>query len=331
MFNSWRKKFQNKQPIIWVYILCLLAIIVFWLASTNKLDPQAHAEPLKIGSAHYCARTPRFVNKFGLQQPVAIDTQQSKVVGLVMRELRGKKRVFQHPSWRQTGHVTSTVRDAEGNIYVIPVPSVSLETNPLEHRNKVYKVNAINGEMKIFASLPLPESGGLLNPFGTMGLALDCDTNSLYVSSVAGSTPKQQLGVIYQLDLQSGDVLDQLNNVDAIGLGIFNFFDQKRLYYGSARSSNLNSIGLTTRGGFKRNQKEAAHRYELSLLGVKNGDTTQIRKVVIYKTKDHQYGMDLTETEFGFRLGADTSRRYKHYLFKLDLNQRSWVYQKSRY
>lgn len=213
--------------------------------------------------AYACAGMPRFVRGLELKPPVAIDTSISRLPGIVIRELQGQKRVYQKESWKSTGHVGSSVRDVQGAIYVVPVPSIALDTNPLAKRNRVYRVNSDSGDLDVFADLPKPAEQSQSNPFGTLGLAIDCQTNSLYVSSVAHSTPSKVAGIIYQLDLATGKIRSRFTGIDALSLAVFNSLKGKRLYYGDARSSNLYSIRLQDDGSFTKGQ---APQRQLSLL-----------------------------------------------------------------
>lgn len=284
------------------------------------------ARALEMGGVYECAAISPFIPKKGIQQPAAIDTTVSRLPGLVIRELEGKKRLYQGKSWQQTGHVGSTVRDSFGNIYVVSVPSIGLDTNPLAKRNTIYKVDGQTGEMNVWVNLPLPEESSQINPFGTLGMAIDCETQSLYVSSVAGSTPKEVLGTIYQLSLKSGEILEQYSSVDSIGLGVFNFPEEKRLYYGDARSSSVYSISLTETGGFKRAQNP---KYELSLLAIKNGDSTQARKIRFIVDDQQRHTMIVSDTEFSYRLQAETNRRYRDYAFVWSAKVKQWVFDRS--
>ena len=298
-----------------------LSVSILICSATFLFTSQALAEKYNIGGAYECPQLPPFIKSVGLKEPAVIDTTISRLPGLVIRELSGQKRLYQARSWRGTGYVGNTVRDIIGNIYVIPVPSVSLDINPLEKRNIVYKVDAQTAQMTAFIELPLPETESQKNPFGTMGLALDCDTNSLYVSSLAGSTARESRGVIYQIDLTNGKIVDELGGVDAIGLGVFNSATQKRLYYGDARSSSVYSIRLSPKGGFKGFVKP---RYELSLLDQKNGDSTQVRKIRFNFDKALGHVMSVADTEFSYRLIAETSRRYRQYHFAWQAESDTW-------
>ncbi len=271
--------------------------------------------------AYACAGMPRFIQNLDLKTPVAIDTSISRLPGIVIRELQGQRRLYQKESWKNTGHVGSSVRDAQGAIYVAPIPSIALDTNPLDKRNRIYKVHSGSGDIEVFVDLPKPAEQTQSNPFGTLGLAIDCQTNSLYVSSVAHSTPAQVAGIIYQLDLTTGKVLSRFNGVDALSLAVFNSPKGKQLYYGDARSSNLYSVRLRNDGGFTKGQ---APQRQLSLLEQKNGDSTQIRKIRFKADPSGRLAMVLDDTEFAYRPAAETMRRYKKYFFILMPETNHW-------
>jgi len=279
--------------------LLLISLLIICCALLTTASAQTPAR----GDVYNCAKLPPFVSKKGIVQPVVIDTTIIRLPGLVIRELTGKKRLYQHPSWRQTGHVGPTVRDALGNIYVISIPSIALDTNPLENRNRVYKVDATSAEMSLFVDLPLPANATQQNPFGTLGLALDCETNSLYVSSVAGSEPGKVKGKIYQIDLKTGKILDSVSDIDGIGIAVFKLAAQKRLYFGDARSSSVFSLPLLKSGGFVR---PGSPKYEFSLLAIKNGDSTQVRKIKFRNGDENRPQMVVDEAVFSYRMTAQT-------------------------
>ncbi len=275
-----------------------------------------------MGAVDGCAAYPPFIRKIGMQQPVAIDTAGLDRPGLKLREVRSGGRSYQKYGWSITGHAGATVRDRFGNIYVIPVPSVSLDTNPLEKRNIIYKVNAQNGEIAEFLRLPLPKENTQNNPFGTLGLAIDCETNSLYVSTVAGSTPNKVSGSIYQISLETARVISKVEGIDAVGIAVFNFTDKKVLMYGDARSSSLYSLRLLRNGNFS---KLAKPKYELSLLEIKNATSTQIKKIRFVKDDNQNHIMVLTDAEFAYRLIAETRQQSKKYYFEWNEKLGKWI------
>ncbi|HPY42537.1 MAG TPA: hypothetical protein PLM98_18570, partial [Thiolinea sp.] len=193
--------------------------------------------------------------------------------------------------------------------------------NPPELQNRIYRVDSQTGLMKLWLELPQAAKPSAANPFGTMGLFYDCDTNSLYVSSVAGSTAQQVQGRIYQIDVATAKVLDQLEQVDAIGVGVFNGVPHKRLYFGSARSSDVYSLPLDAQGHFV-NQP----RHDFALATLPNGNTTSVRRFVFAKA-GNSYSLQVKELEFGFRLLAENNLKRRYYQFNYAAEQDAWRFQ----
>ncbi len=214
-------------------------------------------------------------------------------------------------------------RDQEGNIYVSPMPYVSLLDNPPETQNQIYKIDAKTGEMSLFIKLPGENQLDSRNPFGVMGLFFDCDTDSLYVTSLAGSLPLQEKGRIYQIDLKTRKILSKLENTDAIGVGVFNTKAGKRLYFGSARNSHVYSVALNAQGHFANNK-----RYEYSLSQIKGGDSTVVKRIVFSRDKQGRFLMVVQEVEFGFRLFAENNPYRKKYIFAYDEEKGKWSFLK---
>ena len=113
----------------------MIRLVLFSLFFINH---SVSADKLNMGAVDGCAAYPPFIRKIGMQQPVAIDTAGLDRPGLKLREMSSGGRSYQKKGWSITGHAGATVRDRFGNIYVIPVPTVSLDTNPLEKRNIIY-------------------------------------------------------------------------------------------------------------------------------------------------------------------------------------------------
>lgn len=278
--------------------------------------------PFKLGVANACQAMPAFINQTGIGAQVAIDTQQRGYMGLRLLNPQTRK-TWQHPTWDDVGHVGAFTRDNAGNIYVAPTPEVSLANNPPALQNRIYKIDTNTGEMSLWLDLPAVAPPSLSNPFGTMGLFYDCDTDSLYASSLAGSEARQVHGRIYRIDLASQQVKAQLEAVDAIGIGVFNGIEHKRLYFGSARSSDVYSVALDARGDFTPEL-----RHEFALASLPEGNTTSVRKFEFVK-KQEQYVMQLKETEFGFRLLAENNPRKRVYRFIYQSAQDRWEFKES--
>jgi hypothetical protein len=273
----------------------------------------------KPGVANACQAMPAFISKTGLGAQVAIDTQQRGFTGLRLLNVQTGK-AWQHPSWDDAGHVGAFARDKAGNIYVAPTPEVSLAENPPALQNRLYRIDARSGEMALWLELPAVAPPSQSNPFGAMGLFYDCDTDSLYASSLAGSTPKQANGRVYRIALADKSVASQLDNTDAIGVGVFNGVQHKRLYFGSARSSDVYSVALDAKGDFT-----ADVRHEFALATLPDGNTTSVRKFE-FAERQGQFVMQAKELEFGFRLLAENNLHKRMYRFVYQPGQDGWQF-----
>jgi hypothetical protein len=272
------------------------------------------------GVANACRAMPAFIRGTGLAGSVAIDTQQQGYTGLRLVQTQTGQ-TWQHPSWDDAGHVGAFDRDKDGNIYVAPTPEVSLAENPPALQNRIYRIDAHSGEMALWMELPAAALPSQSNPFGTMGLFYDCDTNSLYASSLAGSSPQQANGRIYRIDVASKTVVSQLDGVDVIGVAVFNGADHKRLYFGSARSSDVYSVALDGKGDFASDS-----RHEFALATLPDGNTTSVRKFSFVQRGAGQYLMQVKESEFGFRLMAENNPHKRMYLFGYDARSDGWQF-----
>ena len=245
-------------------------------------SPAATAAPTAapsrlLGGADTCRHGPRFTTALGFSSQASIGTAFQGVKGLAVGDPAGNNgqgALYQHPSWDDAGYLGPWTYDRNGNIYTAPVPLVSLVENPPEKQNKVYKIDSDSQVMAEFVDLPaaLPPSGA--NPFGVVGLAYDCDTESLYASSLAGSTAGQEVGRIFRIDLASGKVQETLEKVDTMGLGVFNGAQGKRLYYGLTRKPEVWSIALDESGAFL-----GEPRFELSLAGLPTEGRNTVRRI----------------------------------------------------
>ena len=223
---------------------------------TARLSRPADAP---VGVVDYCKRSPKFRDTEGFSTRAVLSTADRGVKGAIMVEVgpNGQAgRTYQSPSWDDAGYLGHVVLDRGGNVYTFPAPHVSLIDNPPELQNIIYRIDSTTAEMTRFYTLTAPAQDSsvnptvnpTVNPFGLMGLAYDCDTESLYAASVAGSTREATLGQIVRLDLASREVRFRYEGIDAFGLGLYVGSTGKRLYYGLARAPEIYSIGVDQAG-----------------------------------------------------------------------------------
>ncbi|MFT3846738.1 MAG: hypothetical protein QM725_16885 [Lacibacter sp.] len=269
-----------------------------------------------------CKKQPSFVRSIGFNPGrSAFSTSEKKTMGLVLVELQnqGEPRRYQHPSWRMGGWMGPIQLDQFGNCFVGPVPVVNVYNNPTAKQNTLYKVDALSGIMNVFVELPVTDSVHAVNPYGILGLAYLCETNTLYVSSVMSSDRTREKGVVYALDASTGEILDKIPGIDILGMGISYAPGTRTLYMGSARTSNIYAVTLTDKGKFSSKPQVVL---SLANLGPRGDD--KVRRM-----RYNQYGaMLIYGVEFNFNLTAPTEKQETVYEFSWDDTEGKWVFVK---
>jgi hypothetical protein len=192
--------------------------------------------------------------------------------------------------------------------------------NRAHQQNRVLRVDSGTGNLRVLAELPTPEGADATqNPYGTLGLAYDCETQLLYVTTIAGSTRTRERGRIYALDPNSGQVRFQLDNIDAMGLHLVKMGGDKpgdkRLYFGRIREPEIWSIAVAGNGAL-----QGEPRFEFSLEGLGPRGDDKARRINF--TPDGE--MLVWGIEFSVNLVAPTEKQQSLYRFRFDQNARKW-------
>lgn len=273
-------------------------------------------ERTTFGGVDGCRRSPEFVAGLGLAGQPALATSLTNVKGLaILHGDPAAPQVYVHETWDDAGFLGPFITDRHGHIFTAPVPLVSLDDNPPELQNRVYRVDTATQTLSLFAELPgvpAPPGG---NPYGTVGLAYDCDTESLYATSLAGSTATAELGRIYQIDLPTARIVGQLDGVDAVGAGVFAGVGGKRLYYGSARRPEVASIALDDRGAFV-----GAPRREIALGALVRAGRDTVRRIRFVRDE-----MTLSLMDFTYSLQAAGERQEDVLILVYDAARDAWT------
>jgi len=309
--QPWYKKW-GFWAIVGVITVAVVALGI-WRQNASPPLPANYV----VGGVTDCLVRPAFTADLGLESP-AIDTSQVIAKGLVIREPFENGRYYQHETWDDAGNVGPFAYDSQGDIYIGPTPLASLQTNPTAEQNWIYRVDSQTAVMEKYIELPwaLPPSGA--NPFGIIGLGYDCDTESLYAATVAGSTALEEVGGIYQVDLKTGGIISQLDNTDAIGLGIFNGTSGKRLYYGSARSPEVYSVSLNAGTG----EIYGEPRFEFSLAAQPGGSFDNANRIQF--TDDGKMVVKGNEFSYSLQVASDPQRNI--YTFRHEPSDDSWEF-----
>lgn len=302
-------------------VVALLAGRAAAPAAQQAAGPQAAATAAgPIGGVTACRQQPKFTEAIGFSRSAVLSTAERTVKGLILYDPQpnGAMRPYQHPSWLTAGYLGPNAIDRHGNIYVAPAPRVNLIDNPPADQNKIHVVDTETGVMRELINLPAVQAPSLSNPYGVLGLAYDCDTHSLYASSVAGSTRRTENGRIFRIDLNTGKVASVLEGLDAIGIAAFNGAQGKRLYFGSARTQDMLSVALDAQGNFA-----GAPRFEFSMQGLGPEGNDKVRKI----TFERGLEMVLNGTKFNYNLAPPPAQqRPTLYRFRYDAASDAWTF-----
>ena len=314
------KKQRRRRRWLGLPVLLLLAGVGGWWlfyhpASDNNVATTAIQPPNNNDVS--CVEQPKFLQNMHLTTSPAFSTSERGLKGLALLipQAQGQSTTYQHPSWGNAGSLATLEFGRGGDLFVIPAPSINVLYNPADQQNQVYRVDSTTQEMARFVTLPRAAPPSDENPFGALGLGFDCQTNRLYVSSVAGSNRDQEVGRIYVVDVDKATVQTELDNVDPIGLAVFNGAKGKRLYYGLARYPEVWSIGLDERGNFVG---QSRLEFSLANLGARGSD--KARKLEFVQGNQ----MLVHGIEFSFNLIAPTEKQETAYRFKYEPTKDNW-------
>jgi hypothetical protein len=274
-------------------------------------------------SAQDCKGQPGFIKALGFDPArSALSTTERRFMGAVLIELEDPRntqsrrlKTHQDPSWKSAGYLGAVATDKEGNLYVIPKPNVNMLHNKAAEQNTVHRIDSRTGKMQAFERLPMKHLPHERNPYGLIGSFFDCTTEALILSSLAGSDQKKELGQIWTLGTRTRKYSEILQNVDAIGVGVYSVQNERRLFYGLARKSELWSVALTA-----DNRPQGKPRLELSLEGLGPRGDDRIKKIRFQPNGR----MDLTGTPFYYNLTAPVDGQESIYSFQTDPSSGQW-------
>ncbi len=233
--------------------IALVSLVVLAAGRGRRSEEGLGGASGPIGPADGCRAQPRFVRQLQLGEQAGFTTGWAGTIGLAIVDPTadgGRGWVYQHPSWSSAGHLGPHVTDRFGNLYLAPFPRGDFALNPPGEQSRVYRVDTDRQELSLLVELEPGRPPDEVSPIGVVGLAYDCDTDSLYATSLAGSTAGEEVGRIYRIDLRRGEVADTYQNLDAAGVAVYRTAKGKRLLLGLTRQPRLVSLALDQRGSF---------------------------------------------------------------------------------
>jgi len=297
---------------------------IFYLLILLCFTACKHEEEVAF-DANSCKRMPAFIQSLGFnQQGTYFSTSDTKKMGLLLLESPQPgnpaippTKVYQHPSWKQGGWLAPILIDDQGNIFTSPAPFINVLDNPAANQNTIYKVDANTGIMNEFMRLPIPDNTEQ-NAFGIIGMSYLCETNTLYVSSIAGSDRQHERGAIYAIDVNGKKIIDKITATDAMGMGISYITGQRRLFFGNGRSSDVSSIVLDKKGMFS-----GKPGFAFSLAGLGSRGDDKVRRI----NADKSGNLNVIGMEFNFNLIAPREKQESYYKAEYYYDEKKWVVQ----
>jgi len=231
------------------YLPILLVFIVLIVAATIVISKKNEKEPsiervensANIGTftkQRSCARLPKFLKTMNIPQPVTIDLSQKEYKGIALLYGNNYSQVLHPKQWEQFDYLGTYSIDGQGNVYLVPMPFISIYPTTFNLQKNIYTLDTVTGKLSIFMHLDDVHPSAN-NPYGINAITYDCDDNTLWVSAIDESTYQAQKGVLYHIDIQTKMIIEKVKNIDALSLALVKSNKGKFLLLGSARDNAL--------------------------------------------------------------------------------------------
>jgi hypothetical protein len=231
-------------PIILSLVLVFIAGAIVFMQKNEKIDKDIlKVEITNIKKSHRCGRTGKFFAQKGIIQPVTIDLSQKRYKGIVLYYGRGGEKAYHPKAWERFEHFSTYTVDKEGNLFLVPMPYISIRPSTFNLLSNLYKIDTNTGELSIFMHFDDIKASPN-NPYGLNAIAYDCEDDTIWVSAIDESTYDVQKGVIYHIDPKQKKILQRFEGYDALSLAVAKADKGKYLFFGSARDSGLYSIKI---------------------------------------------------------------------------------------
>ena len=292
------------QKYLSIIFSILIVTVTFLYVKSLKKEPIVTKVEHNIGSftaQRSCARQPNFLKKLRINSPVAIDLSQQQYKGLAFLYGQGMSKAVHLKTWERFDHFSTYALDPKGNMFLTPMPYISIKEKSFEFQKNIYRLDSNSGNLEVWMTLDDVNAGGN-NPFGVISLDYDCDDHSLWVSAIDETDYEHKRGVIYHIDVASKKILQRVEGVDALSLKLLNSEKGKHLLFGGAREHVLYALNTQTLKTIKLFELPYVHEH--------------IRKIKI-RTQNQ---LELQTIPFSYTLIAETSDKNdrKYYSLKWD-------------
>jgi len=258
-----------------------------------------------------CARMPQFLKALKVPQPVMIDLSQKQFKGIALLYGQRFQKVLHPKQWEQYGHFGTYALDREGNVYLVPMPFISILPTTFNLQKNIYRLDSKTGKLSSWLSFD-EISPSANNPYGMNAIVYDCDDGTLWASAIDRSDYRSQKGRIYHIDPSTKKVIQTVEGFDALSLAVIrNKKGEKYLLAGSARDNGLYAFPI------KQGKLDSAPRKLLTLPSVDE----HIRKIKIKANNT----LELQAIPFTYTLIAQTGQKDRAY-YHIEWNSSSKIW-----
>ena len=239
-------------PLLAVIVFLVIAAVVVVQKKTRQHTAPGEPLPQAVQSrgigtfyrGRSCLRMPYFLSALKIPQPVIIDLSQKRFKGIALLYGAHYQQVLHPGEWEQYEHFGTYTLDSSGNIYLVPMPYISIHPKTFDLQKKLYRVDSRTGHLTEWMTIDDVRPSAS-NPYGLIAIAYDCDDRTLWVSAIDESDYTAQKGVIYHIDPDTKKIVQRVEGVDALSLSLIKSHQGKYLLIGSAREPALYAYPVT--------------------------------------------------------------------------------------
>ena len=248
MFLSDKLATNSKMKKLPIIISFLLVFFAGYFVYQKKTITRLNVDIIQNNIGNFtrqksCVKPPQFLAGMGIGQPVIIDLSQKRFKGIAFLHGKNMQQILHPKIWEQYEHFSTYTLDEYGNIYLAPMPFISIKPTTFNLQTKLYKLDSNTGKIEIWKDF-VDVHPSAYNPYGINAVTYDCDDKTLWVSAIDETSYEKQKGVIYHIDIQTRKVLQTLENIDALTLQVIRSDKGKYLLIGGARDSSLYAIEI---------------------------------------------------------------------------------------
>ena len=139
-------------PII-IVLVVLLTIGTELVSRKNRkseIDDVKGESKINIGTfdkTRSCIKMPKFLKKLHIVQPVIIDLSQQQYKGLALLYGKQMEKVLHLKSWERYEYFSTYALDRRGNIFLIPMPLISIRPTTFSLQKNLYKLDTKTGKI----------------------------------------------------------------------------------------------------------------------------------------------------------------------------------------